>query len=216
MHRKHSLIVTLFISALWASSINALESDATKEITILSNSADFDRKSGVAHYTGDVILEQGTLKITADQITLYSNENKKLTKAVAVGKPAHFQQLMEGDKGLTKAQAQTITYLTSDKHVTLVEEAYLEQEGNVFTGESIVYDMIDESVSAKGGTQTELTPEGEKKPTRIKMIIQPETDSSSEEAAPEVSPSKTEGQQTETDSLPETSKVNKVNSSEDA
>ncbi len=188
MYRKNSLIIALLISILPIAS-HALESDATQEITIQSNSADFDRKSGIANYIGNVIFEQGTLKITADKITLFSNEHKKLTKAVAKGESAHFQQLMEGDKGLTKAEAQTITYRTADKNITLVKDAILNQEGNEFTGETIVYNMIEESVSAKGGTTTELTPEGKQQPTRIKMIIKPESTAKPAPQPNKVSPS---------------------------
>ena len=74
MFRKKLLIFSLFLNVLSVYPVIALESDANKEITIQSNSAQFDRKTGTAIYIGEVILEQGTLKITADQITLYSNE----------------------------------------------------------------------------------------------------------------------------------------------
>ena len=82
---------------------------------------------------------------------------------------------MDDDKGLTKAQGKSITYLTLDKNITLLNDATLEQEGNIFTGETIIYNMLNEIVSAKGGTQTELTPnsDSEAKPSRVKMIIQP-------------------------------------------
>lgn len=194
MSRKNLLIFSLLLNVLLVSPSIALESDATKEITIQSNSAQFDRKTGTAIYIGEVILEQGTLKITADKITLYSNEQKKLTKAIALGQPAHFQQQMENNKGLTKAEGASITYLTLDKNITLLDNAILEQEGNIFTGETIIYNMLDETVSAKGGTQTELTPnsEDEVKPSRVKMIIQP---ASTEPATTE--PAEIETQSTE-------------------
>lgn len=151
----------------------SLESDADAEITIQSDRAELDRKSGTAVYSGNVVLEQGTLLINADQITLYSNQNQQLNKAVAKGKPAHFQQQMEGDKGLTKAQGHIITYLTLDKNISLLKEAVLEQEGNSFSGNQITYDIINESVSAKGQAGTQLDPTGEQPSSRIKMIIQP-------------------------------------------
>jgi lipopolysaccharide export system protein LptA len=173
MRPKNRQLISLLLASLFTFPAFALESDATEEITIESNRAELDRKAGTAIYIGDVVLEQGTLKITADRITLYSNEQRKLTKAVAIGIPAHFQQQMEGEKGLTTAQGKTITYLTSTKHVTLQEDANLEQAGNVFTGKTIIYNMLSENVTAKGGTQTELSPDGEEKPGRIKMIIQP-------------------------------------------
>ena len=175
MRHKNRQLISLLLASLFTLPALALESDAEEEITIQSDRAELDRKAGTAIYIGHVILEQGTLKITADRITLFSNEQRKLSKAVAVGLPAHFQQQMEGEKGLTKAQGKTITYLTPKKNVTLLGDATLEQEGNVFTGETIIYNISSENVSAKGGTQTEVDPDSEQKPNRVRMIIQPQT-----------------------------------------
>lgn len=198
MRHKNRQFNLLLLASLLSLPTFALESDAEKEMTIQSDRAELDHKEGTATYIGDVILEQGTLKITADRITLYRNPQKKFTKAVAIGKPAHFQQLMEAEKGLTKARGETITYRTSDKNVTLVEDAILEQEGHIFTGKTIVYNMLNETVSAKGSTQTELDPSGTQKPSRVRMVIQPES---------------TESESPSTD---KTNKTDKVVPSEDA
>lgn len=164
-----SLIFMIFSSAHALS----LESDANAEITIQSDRADFDRKSGVAIYVGNVILEQGTLLINADEITLYSDQNQQLYKAIAKGKPAHFQQKMEGDKGLTKAQGHLITYMTQDKKISLLNEAVLEQEGNSFSGNYINYNIVNEQITAKGQVETQGPSSDEQPSGRIKMIIQP-------------------------------------------
>lgn len=168
---------TLSILLLLTTGSNAfsLESDANAEITIQSNSAEFDRKAGTATYIGDVILEQGTLLINADTITLHSDQNQQLEKAIAIGAPAHFQQQMEGDKGLTKAQGHSITYLTQDKTVVLLKNAVVEQAGNSFSGDSINYNIISEKISAKGQQETSTSPTDDQSQStgRIKMIIQP-------------------------------------------
>lgn len=144
----------------------SLESDADAEMTIQSDHAEFDRMTGIAVYTGRVILEQGTLLIRADKITLYSDEDQKLTKSVAIGKPAHYQQLMEGDEGPTEAEGQTITYLAEEKIITLLKDALLEQEGNSFSGSKIIYDIRNENIKATGVNENQ--PNG-----RVKMTIQP-------------------------------------------
>ncbi len=170
MHLRSLLSTLLLFTSITA---QALESDANAEITIQSDRAEFDRKAGTALYVGNVVLQQGTLLINADEITLFSDEQQQLKKAVALGKPAHFQQQMEGDKGLTKARGHNITYLTQDKNISLLKDAVLEQEGNSFSGNHIVYDIVNENVSAKGQTESQLDPKGNKADGRIKMIIQP-------------------------------------------
>lgn len=181
-----SLLTSLLSALLFAGSLSthALESDANAEITIQSDRAEFDRKAGTALYVGNVVLQQGTLLINADQITLFSDGQQQLNKAVAQGKPAHFQQQMEGDKGLTKARGQNITYLTQDRNISLLKDAVLEQEGNSFSGNHIVYDIVNESVSAKGQTESQIDPQGNKADGRIKMIIQPaKTETNTDEDA---------------------------------
>jgi lipopolysaccharide export system protein LptA len=177
MHLKSLLpcMFTALIACISLSVINvhSLESDADAAITIESDRAEFDRRSGIALYVGNVILQQGSLLIHADQITLFSDQEQRLKKAIAEGKPARFQQLMEGDSGLTKASGYHITYLTQEKNISLLKDAILEQEGNSFSGNNIVYNMVNESVSAKGQTNTKATPDGKQPSGRIKMIIQP-------------------------------------------
>lgn len=157
-----SLILTLIAST----QALGLESDAEAEMTIQADHAEFDRMTGIAIYTGRVVLEQGTLLIKADQITLYSDTDQKLKKSVAVGKPAHYQQLMDGDEGPTKALGHSITYLADEKIITLLKDAFLEQEGNSFSGSEIIYDINNENIKAKGVNESQ--PDG-----RVKMIIQP-------------------------------------------
>ena len=177
MHLK-SLFTSMsaaLLTCISLSIINAhsLESDVYAAITIESDRAEFDRKTGTALYVGNVILEQGSLLIHADQITLFSDQDQRLNKAIAEGKPARFQQLMDGDSGLTKASAHHITYLPQEKNISLLKRAVLEQEANSFSGNNIVYNMANESVSAKGQTNTKATPDGKQPSGRIKMIIQP-------------------------------------------
>jgi lipopolysaccharide export system protein LptA len=166
---------TLSVVLLLLSCINAysLESDANAEITIQSDRAEFDRKLGTAVYMGSVILQQGTLLINADQITLFSDAEQRLDKALAEGKPARFQQQMDGDEGLTKGQGEIITYLTKDKTVSFFKDASLKQKGSLFSGNLITYDIVNANVKAKGQTKSQAVPNIDQPSGRIKMIIQP-------------------------------------------
>ncbi|MFT6113202.1 MAG: lipopolysaccharide export system protein LptA [Oleispira sp.] len=170
MSLKTLSVVLLLLTCFDAYS---LESDADAEITIQSDRAEFDRKLGTAVYRGSVILQQGTLLINADQITLFSDTEQRLNKAVAQGTPARFQQQMEGDKGVTKGQGNVITYLTQDKTVSFFKDASLKQKGSSFSGNLITYDIVNENVKAKGQTESQAVPNIDQPSGRIKMIIQP-------------------------------------------
>lgn len=167
----------------------ALPDDWQQEMTIVSDRAEIDRKTGIVVYEGNVILTQGTLKIEASRLTLIRNDDK-LEKAVAEGQPARYQQQMAADKPLTRAQGKRIDYFATQREVRVKGSARLEQEGNLFTGDLLTYDMTAETVSASGGQPATSSSEassgdGETSPGRIRMVIQPQSSSDDAEKAGE-------------------------------
>ena len=160
----------------------ALPDDWQKEMTILSDSAEIDRRAGTVVYEGNVILTQGTLKIEADRLMILRNGDT-LEKAVAEGDRARYQQQIEVGKPLTTALGNRIDYYTSERRIIITGDAELEQEGNIFSGERITYDMATETVRADGTTAESSTDSTDEDSGRIKVVIQPpkpESESDSE------------------------------------
>ena len=160
----------------------ALPDDWQKEMTILSDSAEIDRRAGTVVYEGNVILTQGTLKIEADRLMILRNGDP-LEKAVAEGDRARYQQQIEVGKPLTTALGNRIDYYTSERRIIITGDAELEQEGNIFSGERITYDMATETVRADGTTAESSTDSTDEDSGRIKVVIQPpkpESESDSE------------------------------------
>ena len=160
----------------------ALPDDWQKEMTILSDSAEIDRRAGTVVYEGNVILTQGTLKIEADRLMSLRNGDT-LEKAVAEGDRARYQQQIEVGKPLTTALGNRIDYYTSERRIIITGDAELEQEGNIFSGERITYDMATETVRADGTTAESSTDSTDEDSGRIKVVIQPpkpESESDSE------------------------------------
>ena len=171
MHQliKTGISVLMLIPAL----ASALPDDWQKEMTILSDTAEIDRRAGTVIYEGNVILTQGTLKIEADRLLVLRNGNS-LEKAVAEGRPARYEQQIEVDKPVTKANGKRIDYYTAERRITVTGDAELRQEGNLFSGEEITYDMVSETVKASGQQTNDTTPVGETTGDgRIKVVIQP-------------------------------------------
>lgn len=152
-------IVTLGFSAL----TNALPSDRQQPIKIESDQAEQDEKRGTTTYTGSVVIRQGTIKINADKVTVFSNTDQ-VDKIVCVGNPAHYQQLPDPQDGMVFASADTIEYYLSRDKIYLLKNASLEQNGSVITGEKIDYDIKAEVVKATAGRN---------KKERIHMVIPP-------------------------------------------
>lgn len=163
------LTVCLMLPAIsWA-----LPSDREKPINIEADHAQMDDQEGVTQYKGDAILTQGTLKITGDIITFYYNENKQLTKAVAVGKLATYQQVHKPGEAPVKAKAIRMEYYADKQKIYLIGEGHVWQNGDEFIGNRIEYDIAKNVVSANSAP---VNVGGETHDSgRIHMIIQPMT-----------------------------------------
>lgn len=156
-------------SLLLASATHALPSDRQQPIHIEADTADLDDKKGVAIYRGDVVVTQGTLKITGDTVTVVQQANGDVKSFKSVGRPAYYEQIPDVGKDKVQAWGLTIEYLAQQNKIIITDQARVEQGKNTFRGEKITYDTIAETVvagRAPSGTVSREEP-------RINMVIQP-------------------------------------------
>ncbi|WP_257282338.1 MULTISPECIES: lipopolysaccharide transport periplasmic protein LptA [unclassified Endozoicomonas] len=146
----------------------ALPSDRQKPIEIESNTADIDNKKGISIYMGDVVMVQGTTRITGDKVTVYS-VRQEVKKIVAEGykKRAYYEEQQPDNQGILQAWGHTIDYQVAGDKIQLIKQAKLTRKGDTFTGERIDYDLSKQTVNAKG-SENKSSPDG-----RVKMIYQP-------------------------------------------
>lgn len=162
----------LAIAILMPSLALALPSDREKPISIEADHAQLDDREGVTQYKGDAILTQGTLRITGDIITFFYDENKQLTKAVAEGKRATYEQVHQPGEKPVRAKALKMEYYADRQKIYLIGDGYVWQGGDEFTGNYIEYDIARNVVSANSKP---VTVDGEtQKKGRVHIIIQPE------------------------------------------
>jgi len=113
-------------------------------------------------------MQQGSLNIQAQTLTLIRT-TKGLQKIIATGTPARYEQTLSANEGKTLAYGETIIYDTNIEELTLLNNAGLEKQGNVFSGEKIVYLIKEQRVKAESPEQQ----------NRIRMVIQPKKDKES-------------------------------------
>lgn len=148
---------------------HALPNDKEQPIHISANSAKLDRKQRTATYSGEVTLKQGSLEISADQITIHTNTDDKVEKMEARGKPARYQQQPAENQAPITAQANSIRYTLTNEQLLLLENAFLEQQnGASISGNRIDYDIRKEIMKAAGKKDAE-------QPQRIEIIIPPQS-----------------------------------------
>lgn len=142
----------------------ALSTDPDQPINIQADKAMIDDPNGVAIYTGNVIVTQGSIRINAEKLTLNYTQKQDLEKAVAEGDPARFKQTPDGEKPDIHAKAKRMEYYAGQDMLQLTKEAVIWQGGDSFTGERITYD------TRKGIIRAE---KGKNQKDRVSVTIQP-------------------------------------------
>lgn len=135
---------------------HSLSSDREKNIRIQADSAVVDDKNGESTYSGNVVVDQGTLHISADKVQIFSEDNK-VVKVIASSADdsdnlAHYQQMPDNSDNLVKADAREITWFVKEQRLRLVGEARLSQTQDIsFSGGTIHYDSAKGTVDAQSG-----------------------------------------------------------------
>lgn len=135
---------------LMAAGAYALPEDRQQPIRISADQALRDERQGFTEYTGNVRMQQGSLQIEAEKITVF-HQQAAADRILAEGSPARMQQQPDADKGIVHAAAQRIEYFKEEERVHLQRQARIEQEGSIVTGDSIDYYMAEQRVRADAG-----------------------------------------------------------------
>lgn len=144
------LRMTLSALLLLAGSTQALPTDREQTVQVSANNARFNEKTGIATYTGTVIIKQGTLEIRADEIVITTDKQGAILSTIAKGRPATYRQQTDPKKGPVNAEAQRIDYDAKNEIITLTTNARLKQDGSSFQGNIITYNSLHQQVDAKG------------------------------------------------------------------
>ncbi len=148
-------------TVLACSNVLGLPEDAAQPIHIQSDSLEIDQRAQRGIYRGSVRIDQGTLRVTADEM-IVEYLNKKVVKITATGNPAHYQQQLEENESQVRADALTIVYHTLEERLDLRGNAFLTQDGNEITGDFIRYDIV------AGKVEAEAAEDG-----RVIMVLEP-------------------------------------------
>ncbi|OTG77163.1 lipopolysaccharide transport periplasmic protein LptA [Acinetobacter sp. ANC 4169] len=151
----------------------AIPSDRNQPISLVADRATYNEKTGVTTYTGNVIIEQGTMKLQANSIVANLNSQKQISTITASGGPARFQQKTDVNKGMAKGQAQKILYNAQTGIITLSGSAWLQQDGASIRGNTLKYSMNKGDVEATGTPNNTGSSSG-----RVQIVIPPSSSKS--------------------------------------
>ena len=136
----------------------ALSEDSKQPIEIEADSVTVDETSGFNEFTGNAEVRQGSLLLLAELIQVQTNADGVETMIAkgALEKPAKYIQSQENQARFIEATATLITYDVNKGMIYLVGNANLIQGFESFSGDSLIYDINNDKVNAKGsedGTQ---------------------------------------------------------------
>ena len=175
--KKHYSLLVFLLGLLTANHVQALSTDKDQPIEVEADSAELDDEKGITIYRGNVIVTQGSMRITGDIMTVTYNENSDLDTLVVEGKPAHYRQMPDNSKVYDEAEALQMDYYALKNYIVLMDNALVKQEGLRFSGNRIEYDTERSIVKAKGKTNTSSgNKDGSDKKdpnARVKIILKP-------------------------------------------
>ena len=147
------LLLLLLAFAAFPNGASALTADREQPVRIDADWANLDDQRRIATYKGDVVILQGSLRITGDVVTMHFTESYDLLKLVAEGKPARYQQQLD-DGTRQEGQAERIEYGVHDGAMLFAGKARVTQGEFKMDADRIDYDSTTGSIEA-AGTDTE-------------------------------------------------------------
>jgi lipopolysaccharide export system protein LptA len=146
--------------------VMALPDDAGQPMEIAASSSELFLDQGLVVYYGTeeqpASITQGSMQITGVEISI-ERKDEVLSKVIAKGAPARFQQQLEVGQEPLQASGLTLTFDNTGQTLSIDVEAELLQAGTRTTGHHFDYDLQSRRVKA---TQE---PGGE----QIRMVIPP-------------------------------------------
>ena len=177
---------TLRLSVAWlvtglmlaiAMPASALSTDSDQPIDIVADRAEHDDAKRITIYRGNVVIDQGSLHITGDTVTIQFDAQDEVAKMIAVGELAHFRQLADGETEYRKAWAKRMEYFPGHNLIALFDDARYEKEGSEITASRLVYDSFNarfKALTDDAQTSAESDSAGtEEEPQRVRITLQP-------------------------------------------
>lgn len=143
------LLLLLLAFAACPSGAGALSTDREQPVRIDADSASLDDENRIATYRGDVVLVQGSLRITGEVVTMYFDQSYDLATLVAEGEPARFNQRLDGGPE-QKGKAARIEYRVEDGAMIFAGSAQIGQGEFRMKAEHIDYDSVTGSIRGTG------------------------------------------------------------------
>ncbi|MEY6432795.1 lipopolysaccharide transport periplasmic protein LptA [Thioalkalicoccus limnaeus] len=162
--RRHLACALSLLLASWVGSAVPSPAGADDPIQIEADSVQFDDQLALSLYQGQVLVEQGRLRIEADRVEVQHRPDRRPERITAWGDPAILVQRAEGDAPEQRAEARQMTYDVTRDEISLIDRAVLYQGQDRFSSDRILFNRATSQIKAgtsANGTERvriEITP----------------------------------------------------------
>lgn len=156
----NALLALLGVAFAASSPVMAKQSDRDQPADVTSKSFDGSQQpNGKVIWTGNVVLTQGTLKITGSKATGYLDSDNSIIRVVVDGSPATIHQL-DDDNQPMDGKAANIDYKIDQDFAVLTGKAEVHQpvKGSA-EGDKLTYNTKDSTMTGEsnGGAPVHMT-----------------------------------------------------------
>ncbi|MGV6826533.1 MAG: lipopolysaccharide transport periplasmic protein LptA [bacterium] len=141
----------------------ALSTDRDQPVEVVADSVEIDEAAGTSIYIGEVEINQGSIQLLADKVTVFYQQSK-VQRLLAEGKPVKFRQLPDDSKEYVKGRGNRVEYMVQTEELILTDNAVLTQGKDSFSSDRIVYDRHQAKLKAGAAAQGKQ---------RVRVTIQP-------------------------------------------
>lgn len=130
--------------------------DVKSPVEVTADLLQVDQKTGLAVFTGHVLIGQGEMRLSADKVTVtYAKDNQQRISAF---KAEGNVTLVSGNDA---AEAKFADYDVSTGNIVLRGDVLLTQGQNVLSGETVTVNLGTGQASASGRVRSVLQPGGQ-------------------------------------------------------
>jgi lipopolysaccharide export system protein LptA len=149
-----TILLPVLAAALLAALPAAAEkSDREKEINVGADQLTADDKARTSVFDGNVVVTQGTMRITAAKVTV-KEDPERFKFYVATGSPVTFRQKREKADDYIEGSALRAEFDDRTTKLKLFDRARLKSVQGEITGDVITYDTTNELFQVSGGPQS--------------------------------------------------------------
>ena len=153
------LSIALLLAAAPATAQNiafgGVKADTSAQVEVAADSLSVNQSDGSAVFTGNVVIGQGDMRLSAETVTVeYAEGGQNRIRSL------HATGSVTLVSGADAAEAREAVYDVESGNVTLTGDVVMTQGRNALTGDKMVVNLVSGTAKVDGRVRSVLQPEG--------------------------------------------------------